>query len=89
MPAYFLIQEYFWGPTVESILNDIKNRHRLHFAYLSIMGSGSYYEGTDNKQCSDVDLMLVMDELTISESSRGTSWREIIMMPNMSVLPGL
>lgn len=89
MPANFLIQEYFWGPTVESILNVIKNKHPLYFACLSIVGTGSYYEGTDNKQCSDVDLMLVVDELTISESTRGISWWERILMPNMSVVPGL
>lgn len=74
---------------MESILNDIKKKHPLHFAYPSILGTGSYYEGTDNKQCSDVDLMLVVDELTISESTRGISWWERILMPNMSVLPGL
>lgn len=54
MPVKFLIQEPdFCGATVESILNDIKNNDPLHFAYLSVLGTGSYYEGTDNKQCSD------------------------------------
>ena len=75
MPVNFLIQEPdFWGATVESILNDIKNNDPLHSAYLSVLGTGSYYEGTDNKQWSDFDLMLVMGELTIS-------WWESISVP--------
>lgn len=77
MPANFLIQEYFWGPTVESILNDIKNKHPLHFAYLSVVGTGSYYEGTDDKQGSEFDLMLVMDDLTISW------WESINVRPSL------
>ena len=84
-----LTEEYFWGPTVESILNEVKNNDPQRFAYLRILGTGSYYEGTDNKQCSDFDLMLVMDDLTISESTRVILRWDRIMIPNMSVRPGM
>ena len=89
MLGNYLIEEYFWGPTVESILNEVKNNDPQRFAYLSILGTGSYFEGTDNKQCSDFDLMLVMDDLTISESTRVILRWDRIMIPNMSVRPGM
>ena len=90
MPGNFLIEEYVLGLIVESILNDVKNKDPLHFACLSVLGTGSYYEGTDNKQWSDFDLMLVVEELTITESTTFISWCERIPIPpNMAVLPGL
>ena len=89
MSGNFLIEEYSWGPIVESILNYVKNNDPLHFAYLRILGTGSYYEGTENEQSSDFDLMLVMDDLTISESTRVISGWDGMLIPKMTVRPGL
>ena len=74
---------------MESILNYVKDNDPLHFAYLRILGTGSYYEGTENEQSSDFDLMLVMDDLTISESTRVIAGWDGMLIPKMTVRPGL
>ena len=82
------LEEFFWAPIVTKILNEVKMNAHNHFAYLSVLGTGSYYEGTDNEQWSDFDLMLVMDDLIISKSARFIfCWYKI--MPYISVRPGL
>lgn len=82
------LEEFFWGQTVTRILNEVKMNAPYHFAYLSVLSTGSYYEGTDNEQWSDFDLMLVMDDLIISKNARFIFWWDKIM-PYISVKPGL